>query len=127
MTEAIVAIIVALGGTAGIVKIIQAIKGSTEDIRGIVHEEYERSSQEIINEIDNLKKAFETNKETDLAILRNTITHLYYKYLKDKAMPAYERENLVSLYNQYTSLDGNSYIHQLYEEMLKWEVITNEG
>lgn len=123
MTEAIVAIIVALGGTAGIVKIIQAIKGTTADIKDIVHEEYERSSQEIINEIDNLKKSFETSRETDLAILRNTITHLYYKYLKDKAMPAYERENLVSLYNQYTNLDGNSYIHQVYEEMLKWEVI----
>ena len=108
MSEAIIAIIVALGGTAGIVKIIQAIKGSSNDM---------------IEELNQIKKDLAQSKETDLAILRNTITHIYYKYLKDKAMPAYEKENLVSLYSQYSSLDGNSYIHQLYEEMLKWEVI----
>lgn len=108
MTEAIVAIIVALGGTAGIVKIIQAIKGTSSDM---------------IEELEKVKGQLVQSKETDLAILRNTITHLYYKYLPDKAMPFYEKENLVSLYNQYQYLDGNSYIHQLYEEMLRWEVI----
>ena len=107
MTEAIVAIIVALGGTAGIVKIIQAIKGTSNDV---------------IEELEKIKLDLKQSKETDLAILRNTITHLYYKYLPEKAMPAYEKENLVSLYNQYADLNGNSYIHQVYEEMLKWEV-----
>lgn len=108
MTEAIVAVIVALGGTAGIVKIIQAIKGTSSDM---------------IEELEKVKGQLVQSKETDLAILRNTITHLYYKYLPDKAMPYYERENLISLYQQYAYLDGNSYIHDIYEEMLKWEVI----
>lgn len=123
MSEAIIAIIVALGGTAGIVKIIQAIKGSTEDVRKIVQEEYERSNQEIIDQLDEVKRQLAEGKETDLAILRNTITHLYYKYSKDKALPAYERENLYSLYQQYSELGGNSYIHWVFEEMKEWEVI----
>lgn len=107
MTEAILAIIVALGGTAGIVKIIQAIKGTSNDV---------------IEELEKIKLDLAQGKETDLAILRNTITHLYYKYLPEKAMPHYERQNLISLYNQYADLDGNSYIHGLYEIMLEWEV-----
>lgn len=64
------------------------------------------------------------NKEVSKTILRNSIVHLYYKYIGSDGMPYYERENLISLYEAYHEiLDGNSFATNCYEELLKKPVI----
>ena len=63
------------------------------------------------------------NREALQCILRNDIVRLYYKYLIDKKLPSYQKENLVILYDQYLALKGNSFVSQIYSEMTNWEVI----
>ena len=56
-----------------------------------------------------------TAKANDLAIIRNTITHIYFKYKDEKKIPHYEKENVLSLYGRYEELGGNSYIKTIIE------------
>lgn len=68
-----------------------------------------------------LVKAFGSNK-AQLAMLRNDITNIYYKYLPTKTLPVYVRENLVYLNTAYVELGGNSYVCTIVKDMLTWDV-----
>lgn len=61
--------------------------------------------------------------ETDIVLLRNTITHIYIKYKDSKRIPHYEKENVMYLFTQYKILNGNSYVAQIVSEMQNWEEI----
>lgn len=106
--ETIIAIIAALGGTAGIVSIINAFKNKT------------RSEEE---EIQLFKKAFEESgtKESLICLLRHEITSIYYQHIDDKKLSVYEKQNLLMMYEQYEKLGGNSYVHSIIKEMELWE------
>ena len=71
---------------------------------------------------DKNQKLTQAQLNATRSILRNTITHMYYKYLPRKGMPVYEQENLIKLYDAYHNLDGNSYIDTIYAEMMEWDV-----
>lgn len=81
-------------------------------------EELETKSKERFDKID--KKNLESD-ETNLAMLRNTITHIYFKYKDVKKIPHYEKENLISLYERYQQLHGNHYVKMIVDEMKDWE------
>lgn len=53
-------------------------------------------------------------------MLRNTLTHIYFKYKDEKKIPHYEKENVLHLATRYK---GNTYVHGIVEEMTKWEEI----
>lgn len=89
----------------------------------------EANQNETKKEINNIKEMFaevtftlNTDKESTLAALRHSITSIYQTYLPKKILPQRVREDLMSLYNAYHNLGGNSYIHQIYEDMLEWSV-----
>ena len=50
------------------------------------------------------------------------ITQMYYDYLDERTLPIYIRENLVHLYEEYEKKHGNSYVKQIYTEMLDWDI-----
>ena len=81
-------------------------------------EELETKAKERFNKID---KKIEDNDETNLAMLRNTITHIYFKYKDQKKIPHYEKENVISLYERYENLHGNHYVKMIMGEMKDWE------
>ena len=65
-------------------------------------------------------------KEKDLAqeealkcLLRSSITKIYYKYIKQGSIPQYEKENVTYLHAQYKKMNGNSYVDELYPEIMK--------
>lgn len=62
-------------------------------------------------------------EQTDLAILRNTITHIYFKYKDDKKIPQFEKENVLALYENYQKLGGNSYVHNVVDAIKEWDEI----
>jgi len=71
----------------------------------------------------NKKEVMALQSEALLCVLRSEITDTYYKYITIKQLRTYERENLVKSYNIYHSLNGNSYVTIIYDEMMTWEVI----
>lgn len=56
--------------------------------------------------------------------LRSDMLHIYYGNKDDKKIRQYELENFVYLYKAYKALRGNSFIDKIYEEVMKWEVVT---
>lgn len=68
----------------------------------------------------------EKNERTTLqALLRNAITTKYYVYSELGHIPEYERRNLIYLYEEYRKWQGNSYVTQIVEELLKLPVKDN--
>lgn len=81
--------------------------------------------KELNNEVKELKisiNKLEDQQKDDCeatrCALRNTITHLYYKYTKIGEIPALERENVSMLCRAYFALKGNSYVQGCYEELM---------
>ncbi len=52
-------------------------------------------------------------------ILRSSITKIYYKYIELGYIPQFERENVIYLHDQYKNMNGNSYVDEIYPEILK--------
>ena len=65
-------------------------------------------------------KKRDTNQEEALkCLLRSNITSKYYVYSELKEIPLYEKENINYMYEQYKSMNGNSYVSGLVEERNK--------
>lgn len=65
-------------------------------------------------------------KEKDLVqeealkcLLRSSITKIYYKYKELGCIPLYEKENVTYLHEQYKKMNGNSYVDELYPEIMQ--------
>ena len=76
---------------------------------------------EVMKILNEMKVAGEKNEEATKASLRHEITYIYEKYKDRKILPGNTKNDLCSLYEAYTLLNGNSYIHEIYEEMMKWD------
>ena len=124
MGEAIVAIIAALGGTAGLVSIINALKQpkrSDQEVQDLVLKAIEKS--DLNQKFKDINDRLDSHLESQLSILRHEITEIYYKYLENKEIPAHTKQDLCYLYEQYEKLGGNSYVKQIYLEMQNWKEI----
>ena len=124
MGEAIVAIIAALGGTAGLVSIINAFKQpkrSDQEVQDLILKAIEKS--DLNQKFKDINDRLDSHLESQLCLLRHQITEIYYKYLENKEIPAHTKQDLCYLYEQYEKLGGNSYIKQIYLEMQNWKEI----
>lgn len=124
MGEAIVAIIAALGGTAGLVSIINAFKQpkrSDQELQDLVLKAIEKS--DLSQKFKDINERLDSHLESQLCLLRHQITEIYYKYLENKEIPTHTKQDLCYLYEQYEKLGGNSYVKQIYLEMQNWKEI----
>lgn len=128
-----------LGGTAGALTTIIAFialisKKPRKWFRETIREEADNANLEIKqqirqlsedtnNKLNEIEKKVKTAEENDVAVIRNTITHIYFKYKDTKKIPHYEKENLLALFERYESLNGNHYIKSIMKEMEAWEEI----
>lgn len=109
-------------------------KKPKEAFKKIIREEVNNANQELKQKIleleqqarerfDKIDTRINQSDETDLVLLRNTITHIYIKYKDTKKIPHYVKENVMYLFTQYKVLNGNSYVAQIVSEMQTWEEI----
>ena len=59
-------------------------------------------------------------KDYNIVMLRHDITSVYQHYKSSAAIPQSIYQSTMELYDKYQSLGGNSYIHQIVEEMKTW-------
>ena len=62
-------------------------------------------------------------KDYNIVMLRHDITSVYEHYKDAAAIPKVIYESTMNLYDKYSSLGGNSYVHDIIEEMRQWEKI----
>ena len=131
------AIGVALGalGTV-IVNVIKAKKTKTED-KELEFNHTENlvklasgQSQEI-GEVKNLVQSIqervveltESQASFNRMYLRHSILRVYFSYEQEKEIPMAEWESVLGLYDVYTSLNGNGFVHEKIDEMKSWKKI----
>lgn len=78
--------------------------------------------QQLQKDVEEIKFNDTKRDKADICVLRNMITQMYYDYLDERTLPIYIRENLVHLYEEYEKKHGNSYVKQIYTEMLDWDI-----
>lgn len=92
MGETIIAIIAALGGTAGIVSIINAFKNkgrSDQEEIELFKKAFEDSG--LKEEITSIKEKLSEQDESTVCLLRHEITSIYYENLAEKKLSIYTK------------------------------------
>ena len=71
------------------------------------------------------EKVFNTRRtlEGERCLLRSEMLKIYYRNLENETIKQYEFENYIKLYEAYKSLDGNSFIDEINEEIRHWKVM----
>lgn len=69
--------------------------------------------------IFNNKRATEGEK----CLLRSEMLRIFYKYKDKESIHQYELENFIKLYEAYIALGGNSFIMEVHEEVMKWDIV----
>lgn len=59
-------------------------------------------------------------KDYNIVMLRHDITSVYQQYKGSAAIPQGIYQSTMELYDKYEKLGGNSYVHEIVEEMKTW-------
>lgn len=62
-------------------------------------------------------------KDYNIIMLRHDITSVYEHYKSSAAIPQGIYQSTMELYDRYEELGGNSYVHEIVEEMKEWKKI----
>lgn len=79
-------------------------------------------SQKIDNMDTRIEDYRHETREINKSALRHSITEIYYKHCDEKMLDMNTKNDLCSLYEAYNSIGGNSFAHELYEEMMTWQI-----
>lgn len=60
-------------------------------------------------------------KDYNIVMLRHDITSVYQNYKSSAAIPQGIYQSTMELYDRYEDLGGNSYVHEIVEEMKTWK------
>lgn len=93
----------------------------TDSIQDLSNELNEKIAK-VVDLVTELRSRDEEAREINKIELRHSITGIYYNYCDKKVITHNVKEDICSLYSAYKKLGGNSYVHEIYEEMMSWEV-----
>ena len=109
------------------------IKQSVDDLRKEISDLRAKIEQEHANnaELREILNKYIANANIELealqASIRNTILHVYYKYLPYRAIPCKERENLSKLVDVYIhGLKGNSFVEDIEGDVKEWLTVSDD-
>ena len=91
------------------------IKASVEEMR----EEMTQKFQEVNERITEYRQETRAINKSEL---RHSITQIYFENKDEKKLDMRTKEDLCSLFKAYSEIGGNSFAHELYEEMMTWDV-----
>lgn len=94
---------------------IHALTNSVEEFKNEITQKFENMNNKIQSYQEEIR---EINKSE----IRHSITQIYFEHCDDKVLDLRTKEDLCSLYSAYNSIGGNSFAHELYEEMMTWQV-----
>lgn len=77
----------------------------------------------IVPKLDNIKDDIKKLSSSERDLLRREINIIYFRYLPYKKIPKEEKQQLIFLFQDYHNLDGNSYVQDIYNTMMSWEVV----
>lgn len=113
---------VIISAIVGAITLLKIVSGRYEKrLAQIIEETTKKQFEEVQKELEKIHEANKRSEETDVCLLRHDITSIYYDYREAAKIPDKKKSDLCSLYSNYTSRGGNSYIHSIYDEMMGWK------
>ena len=93
------------------------------------HQEGEACTKKALDELNKIVKEMQktdTSHSTDIALLkahalctaRDALTRIYDLAMKNEGISDFQKQNFLALYDVYCNLGGNSYVHQIHDEIL---------
>lgn len=92
-------------------------------LKRMIKEGSEEANQELNERLTKIEEKLKESDETDIVMLRHSITDLYHQYKDEKKIPHYAKEDWMGMLEKYDNKGGNCYIHAITEEMKSWEEI----
>ena len=126
----IVALVTAAGTAIGV--IINALYKRNQNKQDLyTHEEnlvkISSSNDDILKELklvgEKMYEISESQRRNDIVLLRQAFLTIYFQYYKTKEIPEIQYEAFCSIYDVYTSLGGNGFVKEKFEEAHTWERI----
>lgn len=89
-------------------------------------ESMEELKKEMTQRFEDMDKKIQSYREETREInkseVRHSITQIYFEHCDEKTLDLRTKDDLCSLYAAYANIGGNSFAHELYEEMMTWQV-----
>lgn len=92
-------------------------------LKKMIKEGSEEANQELSERLTKIEEKLKESDETDVVMLRHSMTDLYHQYKDAKKIPHYAKEDWMGMLEKYEEKGGNCYIHAITEEMKGWEEI----
>ena len=90
------------------------VNGKLDQLTELVTKTIEQN-EKLQAEIDKQSNALQ-------ATLRNSILNLYYKCKERGSITMFEKQNLIQLYENYTALNGNSFVKDCVSQLLVLDI-----
>ena len=59
--------------------------------------------------------------------MRYNMNKIYYKYRPYRKILSADKKAFIKIYNDYKSMDGNTWIDALYSEVKDWPIVEDES
>lgn len=96
----------------------EEITNSLGEIKGLVISQGE--------ELKGIKNSVDILNVSQMDLMRYNMNRLYYKYRPHKKILDCDKKAFIKLYNDYHDMGGNTWIDQLYREVMSWEIVEFE-
>ena len=93
----------------------KVIMGSLDELKDMTLEQ-EAQLDEIQTSIDLLY-------QSQLDMMRYNMNKIYYKYRPFRKILSADKKAFIKIYNDYKSMDGNTWIDALYAELKDWPIV----
>lgn len=97
----------------------KVIMGSLDELKDMTMEQ-EAQLDEIQTSIDLLN-------QSQLDMMRYNMNKIYYKYRPFGKILSADKKAFIKIYNDYKSMDGNTWIDALYAELKNWPIVEDES
>lgn len=96
----------------------EEIADSLEEIKGLVLDQGQQ-----LKAINNSVNVLNVSQ---MDLMRYNMNRLYYKYRPHKKILDCDKKAFIKLYDDYHDMGGNTWIDQLYREVMSWEIVEFE-
>ena len=77
-------------------------------------------------QLTSIRKSIDLLNQSQLDMMRYNMNKIYYKYRPFKKILSADKKAFIKIYNDYKSMDGNTWIDALYAELIEWPIVEDE-
>lgn len=89
-------------------------------------EELKEMTQMQQDQLECLQKSIDLINSSQMDVMRYNMNSLYYKYRPFHKILDIDKKAFMKFYKDYHAMGGNTWIDELYKEIITWPIVENE-